>query len=102
MNQFVSFGSVRQNCHHHMEMKMSTIATIRSAGADTCAGGVEIRAAQPRPQHILRRLWTSYWDWLEKREGRRVLRDLNDDQLHDIGLTRREAAKEVNKSFFWD
>lgn len=51
---------------------------------------------------MLRRLWTSYWDWLEKREGRRVLRDLTDDQLHDIGLTRREAAKEVSKSFFWD
>ncbi|MGY5776790.1 DUF1127 domain-containing protein [Rhizobium sp. LEGMi135b] len=81
---------------------MSTIVTIRSTRAgDTCAAGVGVRAAQPRP-HTLRRLWTSYWDWLEKREGRRVLRDLTDVQLHDIGLTRREAAKEVNKSFFWD
>jgi len=83
-------------------MKMSTMATICSTEAgDPCAAGVGIRAAQPRP-HMLRRLWTSYWDWLEKREGRRVLRDLTDDQLHDIGLTRREVVKEVNKSFFWD
>lgn len=102
MSQFVSFGSIHHNCHHRMEMKMSTIATIHSAGAgDACAADVGIRAAQPRP-HILRRLWTSYRDWLEKREGRRILRDLTDDQLHDIGLTRREAAKEVSKSFFWD
>jgi len=50
----------------------------------------------------MRRLWAHYLHWLEKRESRWVLRDLTDDQLHDIGLTRREAIKEVNKSFFWD
>jgi uncharacterized protein YjiS (DUF1127 family) len=40
--------------------------------------------------------------WLEKRESRRVLHDLSDDQLQDIGLTRREARTETAKSFFWD
>ncbi|MGV1833544.1 DUF1127 domain-containing protein [Rhizobium rhizogenes] len=40
--------------------------------------------------------------WIEKRESRWTLRDLTDDQLCDIGLTRSEARTEVNKSFFWD
>jgi uncharacterized protein YjiS (DUF1127 family) len=40
--------------------------------------------------------------WLRKRETRRNLRDLTDDQLRDIGLTRSEAMAEVSKSFFWD
>jgi uncharacterized protein YjiS (DUF1127 family) len=40
--------------------------------------------------------------WLEKRETRRTLQDLTEDQLRDIGLTRREAKMEVSKSFFWD
>ena len=81
---------------------MSTMGTICS----TEAGGarsvnMESAAAQPRPQ-VVRRLWALYLHWREKREGRRVLRDLTDDQLLDIGLTRRQAVKEVNKSFFWD
>jgi uncharacterized protein YjiS (DUF1127 family) len=50
----------------------------------------------------MRRLWAVYLHWLEKRESRWVLRGLTDDQLNDIGLTRREAAAEANKSFFWD
>jgi len=102
MSQFVSFGSVHQNCHHHMESNMSTIDTICSAEAHD-ARSTETRnaVAQPRP-HAMRRLWAFYRHWLEKREGRRVLRDLTNEQLRDIGLTRRQAIKEANKSFFWD
>ncbi len=40
--------------------------------------------------------------WLRARETRRTLRDLTDDELRDIGLTRREAMIEVRRSFFWD
>ncbi|MFK0163086.1 DUF1127 domain-containing protein [Rhizobium sp. NPDC090279] len=102
MSQFVPFGSVRLSCHHDMEMKMSTMGTICSTEAgDARSVDMGIGAAQPRP-HIMRRLWASYRHWLEKREGRRVLRDLTDEQLRDIGLTRREAATEASKSFFWD
>lgn len=50
----------------------------------------------------MRRLWAYYLHWLAKRESRWVLRELTDDQLRDIGLTRREAATEAKKSFFWD
>jgi uncharacterized protein YjiS (DUF1127 family) len=38
----------------------------------------------------------------QKREGRRALRELTDVQLHDIGITRAEARREISKSFFWD
>ncbi|MGY5804644.1 DUF1127 domain-containing protein [Rhizobium sp. LEGMi12c] len=102
MSQFVSFGSMHHNCHRSMEMNMSTIDTICSTEArEARSVGMGITAAEPRP-HVVRRLWTLYLHWLEKRESRQVLRDLTDDQLCDIGLTRREAAKEVKKSFFWD
>lgn len=50
----------------------------------------------------LRRLLATVSSWLEKRNGRFVLRELTDDQLQDIGLTRSEADREVSKSFFWD
>jgi uncharacterized protein YjiS (DUF1127 family) len=40
--------------------------------------------------------------WACKRASRRTLRNLTDVQLHDIGITRREATREVSKSFFWD
>ncbi|PST20574.1 hypothetical protein C7U61_09625 [Rhizobium sp. JAB6] len=39
--------------------------------------------------------------YLEKRETRWNLRELSDDQLRDIGMTRAEARTEVNKSWFW-
>lgn len=102
MSQFVSFGSIRENCHHHVRMKMSTIDAICATKAqDASSAGVKVRTAQPRPHPVLR-LWNIYLHWLEKRESRWVLRDLTDDQLRDIGLTRLEAATEAKKSFFWD
>lgn len=39
-------------------------------------------------------------DWRMKRAGRLVLRDLTDDQLNDIGLTRWEVRLELRKSTF--
>lgn len=38
----------------------------------------------------------------QKRSTRRVLRDLTDAELRDIGVSRSDAGKEVAKSFFWD
>ncbi|HEY0124916.1 MAG TPA: DUF1127 domain-containing protein [Rhizobium sp.] len=51
---------------------------------------------------LAHRLLASFALWMEKRESRRTLRYLTDDELHDIGLTRHEAQTEVSKSFFWD
>ncbi len=39
--------------------------------------------------------------YLEKRETRWELRELTDDRLRDIGMTRAEARTEVSKSWFW-
>lgn len=77
-------------------MAMDTIDTIQSA------------AHQSRPRaafllnDALRLFGHRLWVWHEKRESRRTLRDLTEDQLRDIGITRREAGIEVSKSFFWD
>lgn len=47
-------------------------------------------------------VWSSILIWHEKRASRRVLRDLTDSELQDIGISRADADKEVAKSFFWD
>lgn len=50
----------------------------------------------------LGQLWNMLLLWQQKRASRRVLRDLTDDELLDIGVSRSEAGKEVSRSFFWD
>jgi uncharacterized protein YjiS (DUF1127 family) len=47
-------------------------------------------------------LWDMLLLWQQKRASRRVLRDLTDDELLDIGISRAQAGKEAAKSFFWD
>ncbi len=81
---------------------MSAIDTICSAKAQSASlASAKAGAAAPKLPPM-RRLWAVYLHWLEKRESRWVLRGLTDDQLNDIGLTRREAAAEAKKSFFWE
>ena len=48
------------------------------------------------------RLAQRFVHWRMRRAGRLVLRDLSDDQLRDIGISRAEAEAEVSKSFFFD
>jgi uncharacterized protein YjiS (DUF1127 family) len=50
----------------------------------------------------LGRVWDKIALWQQKRASRRVLRDLTDTELLDIGISRADAGKEVGKSFFWD
>jgi uncharacterized protein YjiS (DUF1127 family) len=38
----------------------------------------------------------------EKRRSRSTLRELTEDQLRDVGLTRSDVRREAAKSFFWD
>ncbi|MGG6895768.1 MULTISPECIES: DUF1127 domain-containing protein [Rhizobium] len=81
---------------------MSTIDTMCAAEAsETRAAAVEVGATQPK-SYPVRRLWASFLLWMQKREGRLVLRELTGDQLRDIGLSPSEAKAEVSKSFFWD
>ncbi|NKM56232.1 DUF1127 domain-containing protein [Rhizobium anhuiense] len=50
----------------------------------------------------LGRIWAATLLWHQKREGRRALRNLTVNELKDIGVSQSDAAREVNKSFFWD
>ena len=50
---------------------------------------------QPRPRE---RGWIS--DWRARWRDRQALRDLSDDTLKDIGLTRQEIEKEAAR-LFW-
>jgi len=54
-----------------------------------------------RKTGFLRTILARLRAYLEKRETRWDLRELTDDQLRDIGMTRAEARTEVNKSWFW-
>jgi uncharacterized protein YjiS (DUF1127 family) len=63
---------------------------------------VQTAESAARAQDPLRRLFERIAVWAQKRASRRTLRDLTDDELRDIGLTRREAMIEIRKSYFWD
>ncbi|MBB4245153.1 MULTISPECIES: DUF1127 domain-containing protein [Rhizobium] len=54
-----------------------------------------------RKPGLWRKALKRFLTYLEKRETRWSLRELTDDQLLDIGMTRAEARTEVNKSWFW-
>lgn len=54
-----------------------------------------------RKPGLWRKALERFLAYLEKRETRWNLRELTDDQLLDIGMTRAEARTEVNKSWFW-
>jgi uncharacterized protein YjiS (DUF1127 family) len=45
-------------------------------------------------------LWQRFCHALELRRQRRALRDLDDRQLADIGVTREQALREANQ-LFW-
>jgi len=68
---------------------------------------IQYRASQhsrPTPNFLalVQSAWRRLSLWHQKRASRRALRDLTDDELLDIGVTRAEARKEAGKSFFWD
>ena len=81
---------------------MSAIDTISVSLARqiSAVAGADVSAAPVRG--MARRLAAALLAWAQKRDGRRVLRDLTDEQLRDIGISRSEASREVAKSFFWD
>ncbi|NLS15956.1 DUF1127 domain-containing protein [Rhizobium sp. P40RR-XXII] len=72
--------------------------TIDIDGAMPAAADAGRERRKPGFLHVTLAKFVSY---LEKRETRWDLRDLTDDQLRDIGMTRAEARIEVSKSWFW-
>lgn len=50
---------------------------------------------------LLKRGWAAFQSHLVKRRTRRDLRELTDNELLDIGVTRAEARVEISKSWFW-
>ena len=79
---------------------MGTIVTI--AESRSLSPGHSQRAARRvRPHQIL----LAMMDWLdaklEKRRSRRLLLELSDYELKDIGLSRYDAVREAQRRF-WD
>jgi uncharacterized protein YjiS (DUF1127 family) len=52
------------------------------------------------PSHAFGRFLAAVRAWHMKRVGRLALRELTDDQLRDIGVSRSQARKESAKSRF--
>lgn len=38
--------------------------------------------------------------WMDRQYQRRALREMDEDQLHDLGISRSEAMREAAKSFW--
>lgn len=80
------------------------ISSIDTIYPDGYAGEALFRSAgdmltpSVRPKRFLARLWQGLSHWQIRRAGRLALHDLTDDQLRDIGLTRIDAEREVQKS----
>lgn len=62
--------------------------------------GDMLQPSRPHKGGVLGRLIAGMSQWQMKRSGRLALRDLDDGQLRDIGITREQAVLEARKSFF--
>ena len=81
-----------------MEKAMSAIDTISPADTNS---RIERRKSK-REGKVLARftaLFSALERQLEKRRSRRMLLELNDSQLKDIGVTRADAYREGIRSF---
>jgi len=79
------------------------MSTIRALNRGHRPSAVAYRSASPFQTAFDAVVAAFAWleDKLEKRRSRRVLRDMSDHQLKDIGLSRADAAKEAARPF-WD
>lgn len=93
-----------------MDQYLSTADTLYPDGYErerVFRDAGDMVAPAPFPAKIARtligRLIMGISHWLQKRRGRLALRELPDDLLEDIGVTRDEALKEAAKSqlFSW-
>jgi uncharacterized protein YjiS (DUF1127 family) len=64
-------------------------------------GGNTIGLAARRPHGLLTGLVFRLQDYVEYRRQRRALMTLDDHMLKDIGLSRAEATRIVDKDFEW-
>lgn len=64
------------------------------------AGDLLQSAEMPVRTGVIAGLIDILGNWAARRRGRRILRDMGEDQLRDIGVTRVSAAREAAKSRF--
>lgn len=51
-------------------------------------------------RNSFKRLWLRLENWLDKRHQRRMLSQLDDHMLKDIGISRADAVRESRKAFW--
>ena len=73
--------------------------TTRCDASDMGSGTIGLRSS--RPQGFLTRLVLKLQDYAEHRRQCRALMALDDHMLKDIGLSRADAARIVEKEFDW-
>ena len=78
---------------------MSAIDTISSTGAASRAG-VQKNMRERKLLARIAALFSGLERQLEKRRSRRMLLELTDSQLKDIGVTRADAYREGIRSIF--
>lgn len=64
-------------------------------------GSLFVAAADPRGSLLMRSV-DALFTWLERAQERRALASLSDSQLKDVGLSRADISREIDKSFWRD
>lgn len=57
-------------------------------------------SSEPFLPHLLHRMGETLHVWHERMATRRELAELDDHMLHDIGLTRTDVVREIDKPFW--
>jgi uncharacterized protein YjiS (DUF1127 family) len=83
-------------------MEVFEMGTIDAINAEQVAIRPKIETRRLSPGTVTASMIAWIVTRSEKRRSRSVLRDLTDDQLRDVGLTRSDVRREAAKSFFWD
>jgi uncharacterized protein YjiS (DUF1127 family) len=62
-------------------------------------GSLSVAAADPRSTALIR-AFDALFTWIERAQARRSLASMSDGQLKDVGLSRADIGREVDKPFW--
>ena len=81
-------------------MKAISLHTTTGPGTRIALARVRRRAMRPLFRQALRRVFTALREWRHRSRERAELARFDERMLSDIGITRAEVWREINKPFW--